>query len=429
MTLYLKNATYLDWRSLEMTAGHLAVSSGDRPLLAFIDQVPGAAERGPDDILLDCTGRLVTRAFGCGHHHLYSTLARGMPAPRSTPRNFTETLRYIWWHLDQHLDDDAIEAGALAGALFCAKNGVTFVIDHHSSPFAAERSLFLTRQAFEAVGIAHLLCYELSDRDGPEARDAGLAVTEGYLNAGHPGLVGLHASFTVGDELLDQAVGLARRFGTGLHVHVAEDRCDQEHCHRHYGRQVIERFDAAGVLDMPQTLLVHGVHLNDAERARIRRSKAWVVACVESNLNNNVGLADYNALGERILLGTDGLHSDMLRCARSSYLVGQTTGGITPDGIYQRLRHIHRYLENNGFPGDGDNNLVVLDYPSPTEVHAGNLAAHLVFGLDAAHIESVIAGGRLIVKNRQLITQDESAILERAREAGRRLWKRLLSTY
>jgi cytosine/adenosine deaminase-related metal-dependent hydrolase len=55
-----------------------------------------------------------------------------MPAPRKIPANFTEILQYVWWHIDKRLDLEMIEASALASAIYCAKNGVTLVIDHHA---------------------------------------------------------------------------------------------------------------------------------------------------------------------------------------------------------------------------------------------------------------------------------------------------------
>ena len=64
-----------------------------------------------------------------------------MPAPKKNPVNFSEILQYIWWNLDKALDLDMIRLSGLVTAIACAKNGVTFVIDHHASPFAIEGSL------------------------------------------------------------------------------------------------------------------------------------------------------------------------------------------------------------------------------------------------------------------------------------------------
>jgi cytosine/adenosine deaminase-related metal-dependent hydrolase len=425
MTLYLKDATYVDWQTLALTKTHLAVADGPAGGLNLVGVLPAVDRLGAHDRIIDCAGKLVTRAFGCGHHHIYATLARGMPAPAKAPANFTEVLEYIWWHIDKRLDREMIEASALAAAIHCAKNGVSFVIDHHASPFAIEGCLNLIAEAFDRVGIGHLLCYEISDRDGEGPREAGLAETDAYLSAGHQGHVGLHASFTVGEELLVKAVDLAHRHGTGLHVHVAEDEADQKDAKAKYGKRVMERFADAGVLDLPKSILAHCIHLSEGERLMLADAGLWVVQNVESNQNNKVGVTGYGEIAERTMLGTDGMHSDMLRSAKAAFLVGQAAEGMGFEAIYRRFRNVHRYLEAFGASGDGENNLVILDYDPPTEVTADNFLGHFVYGIDARHVESVIAQGRLIVEEGRITRVDEEAVLAFAREMGRKLWAKL----
>ena len=425
MTIYLKNATTIDWQTLAFKKGHLAVSPGHNGSVTTVDQLPLDPDPQAGHLILDCSEKLVTRSFGCGHHHIYSTLARGMPAPAKVPQNFQEILQYVWWHLDKNLDLEMIRASALASALYCAKNGVTFVIDHHASPFAVENSLYTIRDAFELVGISHLLCYELSDRDGTAISEKGLRETETYLKEGNQGLVGLHASFTVGEELLKKAADLAEKYQTGIHVHVAEDVSDQDHCLKTYGKRVLNRLNDAGILDRTRTILAHCLHLDSKEKRLLANSKAWVVENVESNLNNNVGLTNYSDYGNNIMLGTDGMHSDMLRSAKAALFVGQKTEAIGYPDIYRRFRNVHHYLSSNEFKGDGENNLVILDYNSPTEINEENFLGHFVFGIEAKHVESVIANGELIVKNRKLQTMDEDEILNFSREMGTVLWQKL----
>lgn len=425
MTLYLKDATYIDWKALAFTSTHLAVPSGDDGSIQFLDVLPPAGDLDADDRILDCRRRLVTRAFGCGHHHIYSALARGMPAPAKIPHNFSEILQYIWWHLDKSLNTDMIEASALVSALYCAKNGVTFVIDHHASPFAIDDSLETIARAFDRVGISHLLCYEISDRDGDDPREKGLQETDSFLSSGRQGHVGLHASFTVGDDLLKRAIDLAHRHNTGLHVHVAEDAIDQESCLKHHNKRVLERYADAGALKLSKSIFSHCIHLNEHEKQLLRESDIYVVQNTESNLNNNVGVTSYQELGENIILGTDGMHSDMLRSAKAAFLSGQAAEGLGMDTVYSRFRKVHDYIRDNGFSGDGENNLVILDYDSPTDINADNFLGHFVYGIDARHVDSVIAGGRLIVENRKLLTADEDEILTFSREMGRQLWQKM----
>jgi hypothetical protein len=66
MTIYLKDATYIDWKTLAFESGHLAVGAVDDGGIRFLDALPPEDERGVDDRVLDCSRRLVTKSFGCG---------------------------------------------------------------------------------------------------------------------------------------------------------------------------------------------------------------------------------------------------------------------------------------------------------------------------------------------------------------------------
>ncbi len=421
MALFLKNVNFIDWETLSFTKTNLLVEEGKAGKIHFWD----TAKKFPVEAkVMDVQGNFVTKAFAVGHHHAYSALSCGMPAPRHTPHDFFEILKYIWWNLDKALDKEMVEASALATAMACAKAGSTFVIDHHASPNFIEGSLEIMSKAFEKVGVSHLLCYEISDRDGLAKARQGLDETAAWLE-NHQGLVGLHASFTVGDQTMKKAAGLMEKYQSGVHIHVAEDQYDEKDCLQKYGMRVVERLHAFGVLDSEKTILGHCLHVDDNERRLIKNSKAWVVQNTESNLNNNVGFFRPVGLGERIMLGTDGMHSDMLRSAQAAYFAGQPFDNIDFVAAYRRFRNVHKYLENNAFEGDEENNLVVLDYDSPTEMNTTNFLGHFLFGLRASHVKHVISNGEIIVKDRKLQKVNEEEILSFTREQGKRLWNRL----
>jgi cytosine/adenosine deaminase-related metal-dependent hydrolase len=424
MAIILKNATFIDWETLEFSATNILVEEGEGKQLKFFnssDQV----QPGPHDVSIDCTGKYVSKSFAIGHHHVYSALARGMPAPAKNPENFREILKYIWWNLDKSLDKELIEASALATAMACAKAGATFAIDHHASPNCIEGSLEIIAKAFEKVGVHHLLCYEITDRDGLQKAKHGLAENERHLQS-NQGLVGVHASFTISDKNLERAVSLAEKYNTGVHMHLAEDLYDQEHCLEQYGKSVAERLSDFGLLNFSKTILVHGLHLIDNEREIINKSKAWIAQNMESNLKNKVGYFNGNGLDpNRIMLGTDGMHSDMLQSARFAFFAGQKLDNINFASAYQRFRNVHRYLNANGFKGDGENNLVVIDYDSPTPFKQENFLGHFIFGLRSNHVQTVIANGQLIVKDRILQNIDEQEVLKFTKGQAERLWGKL----
>lgn len=420
MAIYLKNVCFIDWKTLEFKSCHLKIDEGKNGSVAFINE----QQIDVSKTVIDCKGKYVTKSFACGHHHIYSALARGMHPPKKSPANFYEILQYVWWTLDKCLDNEMIEASALVTAVSCAKNGVTFVIDHHASPFAVEGSLEIIAKAFDKIGISHLLCYEISDRDGEAVTKKGLAETENYI-INNQGLVGLHASFTVSDKTLDTAVTLAKKYDSGIHIHTAEDKYDEEHCVKNHKSRVIEKLHKHGVLAFPKTILGHCLHVDENERKLIHDSRSWVVQNSESNMNNNVGYFNSHGIGERIMLGTDGIHSDMLRSVKAAFYVGQGFDSIDYPDAYKRFRNVHEYLSVNKFSGDGENNLVVLDYDTPTDFNQNNFYGHFLFGIESRHVQHVISNGKLIVQDGKVLNKP-AGLYEFSKEMGKKLWDKMI---
>src|SRR3954451_1529937 len=240
-----------------------------------------------------------THGLVCGHTHLYSALARGMPAPARTPTTFTEILEQVWWRLDRALDLDLTGWSARLGALEALESGTTAIIDHHSSPNAIEGSLDVIADACAEVGVRVACCYEVTDRNGADGAKAGLAENERFLRAGGRGWVGAHACFTLSDETLDAVCGLAEDLGAGVHIHVAEAIDDEAAGARLDGRTA------------DSWLLAHAVHLD-------RVLPGTVLHNPRSNLNNHVGYGR-PARFPRVALGTDGIGADMQEEARLAF--------------------------------------------------------------------------------------------------------------
>lgn len=246
-----------------------------------------------------------TPGMVCAHHHLYSSLARGMPAPPRTPTRFREILEQVWWRLDVALDLEMIRWSAMLGALEALECGTTAIVDHHESPDAIDGSLSVIADACAEVGVRVVCSYGVTDRHGADGARRGLAENERFLRDGGRGLVGIHAAFTCSDETLEAAAGLARDLGVGVHVHVAEGTDDTDAAKR------------LGHLTRDDWLLVHAVHLD--EHAGLRGT---VVHNPRSNMHNSVGYARPARFAGRnaVALGTDGIGADMLEEARLAYV-------------------------------------------------------------------------------------------------------------
>jgi cytosine/adenosine deaminase-related metal-dependent hydrolase len=257
----------------------------------------------------------VTPGLVCAHHHLYSTLARGMPPPPVTPTSFRTVLEQIWWRLDAALDLEMLEWSAKLGALEALEAGCTAIIDHHESPNAIEGSLDVIAAACAEVGVRVVACYGVTDRHGPDGARRGIAENDRYLRAGGRGMVGVHAAFTCSDDTLAAAADLALRHGVGVHVHVAEGLDDAEAATRLAG------------LATDDWLLIHGVHLADDHGVR-----GTIVHNPRSNMNNAVGYARPARFANKVALGTDGIGADMLDEFRLAFVAARSVDvTVSPD--------------------------------------------------------------------------------------------------
>ena len=244
----------------------------------------------------------VTPGLVCAHHHIYSALARGMPAPPNVPTTFREILEQVWWRLDTALDLDMIEWSAKLAALEALESGTTTIIDHHESPNAIEGSLSVIADACAEVGVRVVCAYGVTDRHGPDGARRGLEENRRFLSGGGRGLVGIHAAFTCVDGTLEAAAELAQELGVGVHVHVCEGLEDAEAPAR-LARYTTRRW-----------LLAHCVHLPTGHELA-----GTIVHNPFSNLNNSVGYADPARFANPVALGTDGIGAHMIETFRLAY--------------------------------------------------------------------------------------------------------------
>jgi cytosine/adenosine deaminase-related metal-dependent hydrolase len=250
------------------------------------------------------------------HTHLYSGLAPlGLPEPSPQPGNFVEILERLWWKLDRALDEKSLRAAARLYVAEALLAGTTSLVDHHESPEFIDGSLDVLAGACTELGMRALLCYGASERNRgiPEAR-SGLAECRRFARENDSpllvGLVGLHASFTVSDELISEAAALSRELGTVLHVHVAEDTADVTDAQKRGYQSPLERLFDLGALP-PGSILAHGVHLSEEEVREAERHDLWLIQNPRSNQANGVGYARSLHASTRVALGTDGFPSDM----------------------------------------------------------------------------------------------------------------------
>jgi putative selenium metabolism protein SsnA len=424
--------------------------------IAAIDSVTRLHQQHPDAEYVDANGGLIMPGFLCTHTHFYGAFARGMAIPGEPPRNFLEILERLWWRLDKLLTLEDTRASAEVFMVDAIRNGTTCVVDHHASPNAIEGSLDVIADAVEQAGIRACLAYEVSDRDGQHAIEESIRENERFIRSlraerkrqAEAGMIaasyGLHASFTLSTATLERCAAGGTELGVGFHIHVAEDVCDESDSVTRYHKRVVEHLETDHILG-PRSIAAHCVHVNSSEIGRLAETRTNGVHNPRSNMNNAVGRAPVEEMvraGVNVGLGNDGFSMNMMQEIKAAYLLHKLAledPRVMPGDLVLNLafQHNARIMEAvfgpfcNDFPRVGElrvgaaADLVLLDYLPPTPISSGNFPWHLIFGIDGHHVNSTMAAGHWLMRNRQLLTVDEARIHARAKELSQALWNRL----
>ena len=421
----------------------------------------------PQAETLDAAGKLILPGNICAHTHFYGAFARGMAIPGEPPANFMEILERLWWKLDRALRLEDCQASAEVALVDAIRHGTTTLIDHHASPEAIDGSLDALAEAVLASGLRVSLCYEVTDRNGPAGAKAGIAENvrwlkkvqtmrqqqstprRGVQSTPRRGVqtaeaerlgasFGLHASLTLSNQTLEQCLAAAADLDTGFHIHLAEDEADEQNCLEVYHTWVADRLEEQGILG-EKTLAAHAIHLDEYEMDILSATKTKVSCQPRSNMNNAVGVAPIEALLEKgitVGLGNDGFSNNMFTEMAVCYLLHKNAQG-NPQAMgaetVLRLAYVYNAQIARLFfpkpvgaltPG-AYADLILLDYHPYTLLSPGNYPWHTIFGLDGSQVTHTICAGRLLMKDRLLLTMDEAAIAARARALSQKVWERV----
>ncbi|MEW6282708.1 MAG: putative aminohydrolase SsnA [Candidatus Eremiobacterota bacterium] len=420
-------------------ANHAVLVDGER--IARIGPGAELEAESPEVPRIDMRGMVVMPGHVNAHDHLYSALARGISMTGEPPQNFVQILERLWWRLDRALSEEDVYYSALLGFVEAVKRGTTTVIDHHASPGCIAGSLDRLAQAARQVGLRACLCYEVTDRNGPDGARAGIEEnvrflkacgTDGYL----AGAFGLHASFTVGPRTLEQCLSAAPP-GAFFHVHVAEDGADVAHARENYGKPALQRLLDEGLKGHP-VLAAHCIHLEESEYPLLAEHDVTVLHNPESNMNNAVGCAAVRrilGLGGMVALGTDGMTQDLFQEIKALPLAHRLVALHPQSFGYDEIYRL-AYLNNPALAGrffgrrvgvleeGAAADLIALKYLPPTPLTGDNFIGHLIFGLGSAPVDTTVVGGRVLVRGGRMLSVDEDELAARCRELARRLWSR-----
>ncbi len=394
--------------------------------------------------ILDGRGRAVVPGFVNAHTHLYQSMLKG----RRDDLPLVEWCEEVTFPFVRRVLDDAwhgrgAEVGrlwSLLGAIEMIRGGITTFVD-------MDMDLDGVVAAWLDVGIRGVAAMELVDRWVPEdlmlplerTKDDARRLIETWHRVPKESplvtvFLGPSAPFTSSEALLQFIADEAERHDLGIQTHVSETAWEVEESIARTGKTPLAYLESVGFLARPITA-AHCVHLTEAEIGLAARRGVSAIYNPKSNMKLGSGVAPIVALrraGVNVALGTDGAASnDLLDPFEEMRAAALLQKVAARDPTVLGARDAFRFATEGGAracridAGTIDEgrlaDLVLIDLGG---VHVfrltDDIVPALVYCVRASDVETVIVNGRIVMKDRQILTVDERLIVREAKRVGER---------
>jgi len=416
-----------DWNIYD--PGAVAVDGGDIVGLGPREEVE-RAYHGRERI--NASGKLVMPGLLNAHTHAPMTLFRGIADDLPLE---TWLYQYIWPAEAKWVDPDFVRLGTQLAAAEMIRSGTVLFCDMY---FFQDEVAQVCREA----GLRVVIGEGLVDFPNPDYRtpEEGLERNEYLLRKWEDDSLVVpsiqpHSPYICSSDLMRKGKALADKYGAPYLLHVSETQSEVQESIEKYGRTPVGRLADLGVLG-PTTVAIHAVHLTDEDIELLAQYGAGVVHCPESQLKLASGFTPVPRLLEarvKVGLGTDGAASnndlDMFGEMGTAARVHKVMAG-DPTVVHARQALSMATVEAARVLGLEDRlgslevgkraDIIVLDLDVPHMVPVYDITSHLVYAAHSSDVRTVIIDGRVVMRDRELLTLDEGEVFARAREiAGR----------
>ena len=387
---------------------------------------------------IDCQECIISPGLINAHTHVPMTLLRGL----------ADDLRLDVWLYGymmpverEFVGPDFCYTGTLLGCAEMIRSGVTTFCDMYYNE--AEVARATVEAGMRAVLAQTILKFPSPDATNyDESLDYCRRFIEQWL--GHPLIipaVGPHAPYTATPDMIQNCAALATEFDVPLHIHVAETTLEQENSLGQYGTTVVPWLEEYNLFQA-KVIAAHCVYLEESEMRTLHEHQAGVAHCPSSNLKLASGTAPVQRmfdLGLHIGIGTDGPASnndlDMFEEIRlaaflqkgifgdPTLLPAKTTWALaTIEGA--RAVHID-HLTGSLEPGKRAD-IAVISMKSTHQLprfarDPEAVYSQLVYATKATDVRDVIVDGKVLMRERALLTLNEAEIIAEANQIAKRI--------
>jgi 5-methylthioadenosine/S-adenosylhomocysteine deaminase len=387
------------------------------------------AELGPDvaprpgDDLIDATGMLLCPPMVNAHTHAAMTLFRGF----GDDMPLMEWLRTKIWPAEAKLEPDDVYWGTRLACVEMIRAGTTRFFDMYW--YGGEAARAVVDSGMRAA-VSSVIIDQLDPAKGRGLRGEVIASLDRIADAGDrvEASLGPHAIYTVSAESLAWIAELAAERGITAQIHLSETQQEVADCLEAHGKRPAAFLDELGFLG-PETVLAHGVWLDEAELELIAQRGATVVANPAANMKLAVGgVLPYPAAsraGVRLGLGTDGTSSNSnldsfeeVKLFALSQKHASRHSATLPASEALAIARGMRSPALGGTPlaiGQPADFLLVRGHDP--ELSAGDLDANLVYAAGGAIVDTTVVAGDVLMRNREVSGAEEAVAQVRARAA------------
>ncbi len=414
----------LDEQDTKFVPGALAVD-GDAIIAVGENEEILESFQGRERI--DVPGSIIMPGLVNAHTHAAMTCFRGI----ADDMELMDWLnRYIFPAEAGNVNPELAYWGSLLACAEMIKSGTTTFSDMYI--FEQE-----TAKAAKQAGMRCLIGEVLFDFPSPSFNtpEEGLAYTERLiLTWADDPLVNImvepHALYTCSPDLLRASKILADRYRVPLATHFLENKSEAKQLEEKFGMRATAFLMERGILD-ERFIAFHGVMMEEEDMRIFADHGCKVVHNPESNMKLASGVAPVSAMRKQgiiVGLGTDGCASnndlDMFQEMDTAAKLGKAA---LLDPTVMPARTVLRMATCEGAKTLGMDTLVgtlepgkkadicIIDMDKPHLTPLYDEYSHLVYTVGGADVETVIINGKLVMKNRRLLTIDEEEAMRRVR--------------
>jgi len=245
-----------------------------------------------------------------------------------------------------------------------------------------------------------------------------------------------HSAYACSPETLKKSKALADRHEVMLQIHLSETEWEVNEILSRYGRRPVAHLASLGLLD-ERLIAAHCVWLESDEITMLARSKTNVSHCMGSNLKLASGIAPVVKMlqaGVNVTFGTDGaasnnnlsILSEMSTAAKVHKAIsGDPTALSAKQAMLMATRHGAEALGLGSLCGSLEQgkaaDIVIADLRRPHLTPLYDIYSHIAYSMNAADIDTVLVGGKIILEQRNLTTADEAEIMTKAVTWGKKI--------